>query len=117
MNRDKIKEMANDRIESHQKLMALNSRVYKAFLEVSRKAFSPGSVPKKYKELIAVGIAVMKGCESCLEWHVKQAIDSGCSRDEIVEAIEVGIAMGGGPALGAVRFALKVMDYYGENKL
>jgi alkylhydroperoxidase/carboxymuconolactone decarboxylase family protein YurZ len=47
-----------------------------------------------------------------MEWHIKQALDYGAPEEEIREALDVGIEMGGGPATVAVRFALKVLEYY-----
>ncbi|MFW9867542.1 MAG: carboxymuconolactone decarboxylase family protein [Candidatus Thorarchaeota archaeon] len=32
-----------------------------------------------YKELIALGISIILNCESCVEWHVKEAIRSGAT--------------------------------------
>jgi alkylhydroperoxidase/carboxymuconolactone decarboxylase family protein YurZ len=45
-----------------------------------------------------------------MEWHVKQASQSGASYEEVLEALEVGMEMGGGPATAHARFALEVMD-------
>ena len=73
-------------------------------------AFADGALVKKNKELIAVGISVVIDCESCMQWHIEQAVLAGATHDEVLEAIEVGIEMGGGPATVSARFALDVMD-------
>ncbi len=73
-------------------------------------AFSDGALPKSTKELIAVGISVVIDCESCMQWHIEQAAKAGSTYAEILEAVEVGIEMGGGPATVSARFALEVMD-------
>lgn len=106
----KLAEIVRKRKEAHAKLIALNSPVYKAFLEMEKAAFSDGALPKKTKELIAVGISVVTNCESCMQWHIEQAARAGASMPEIFEAIEVGIEMGGGPATVSTRFALDVME-------
>ena len=54
----------------------------------------------------------MINCESCIEWHIKEALKNGATEQQIIEAIEVGIEMGGGPATVSSRFALKVLEYY-----
>jgi AhpD family alkylhydroperoxidase len=77
---------------------------------LEKEAFSDGVLTKKYKELIAVGISVVKNCESCMQWHIEQAAQSGATRQEVLEAVEVGIEMGGGPASVSARFALDVME-------
>ncbi len=106
----KLEEMTRRREETHAKLLAAKSRVYQAFLEMERAAFSDGALPKKHKELIAVGISVATDCESCMQWHIEQAATAGASEAEVFEAVEVGIEMAGGPGTVSARFALEVME-------
>jgi AhpD family alkylhydroperoxidase len=77
---------------------------------MERTAFSDGELTKKTKELIAVGISVVINCESCMQWHIEQAAEAGASKQQVLEAIEVSIEMGGGPATAHARFALEVMN-------
>lgn len=107
----KIEEIIKDRKVAHDYLTK-NSDVYKTFTRLEEKAFSDGELEKKYKELIAFGISLVINCESCMEWHIHEALKSGATKKEVLEAIEVGIEMGGGPATVSSRFALKVLDYY-----
>ncbi|MFC1480620.1 carboxymuconolactone decarboxylase family protein [Candidatus Neomarinimicrobiota bacterium] len=102
--------MTRRRKETHAQLLAAKSRVYQAFLEMERAAFSDGALPKRHKELIAVGISVATDCESCMQWHIEQAAAAGSSKAEVFEAMEVGIEMAGGPGTVSARFALEVMD-------
>ena len=76
---------------------------------MEQAAFADGALPKKTKELIAVGISVVINCESCMQWHIEQAAGAGADRREVLEAVEVGIEMGGGPATAHARFALEIM--------
>lgn len=107
---DKLKRLARQREAAHRKLLELDSSVYRAFLEMEQAAFAEGALAKKHKELIAVGISVVINCESCMQWHIGQAAASGATRKEVLEAVEVGIEMGGGPATVSARFALDVLD-------
>lgn len=107
---DKIDEIVEKRKIAHAKLIDLNSKVYKAFLEMEKVAFSDGALPKRVKELIAVGISIVVNCESCIQWHIEQASKANAIKAEVLEAIEVGIEMGGGPATVSARFALDVWE-------
>jgi AhpD family alkylhydroperoxidase len=107
---DKLEEIAKRRKTAHAKLLALDSKVYRAFLDLQEATFSDGALPKKTKELIALGISVVDNCESCMQWHIEQAAQAGASMREVLEAVEVAIEMAGGPATVAARFALEVMD-------
>ncbi|MBN2282543.1 MAG: carboxymuconolactone decarboxylase family protein [Deltaproteobacteria bacterium] len=106
---EKLREMSKRRKKAHEQLIALRSNVYESFLAMEEAAFSDGALVKKHKELIAVGISVVINCESCMQWHIEQAAQAGASQQEVLEAVEVGIEMGGGPATVSTRFALEVM--------
>ena len=107
---DKLNEMTRRRKQAHARLLALKSKVYGAFLTMEEAAFADGALAKRQKELIAVGISVTIDCESCMQWHIGQAAAAGASMEEVLEAVEVGIEMGGGPATVSARFALEVME-------
>jgi AhpD family alkylhydroperoxidase len=82
---------------------------------MEQNTFKNGELSKKQKELIAIGISIVLNCESCIEWHIKQALDDGATEGEILESIEVGIEMSGGPGTVAARFAMNVLEYYKSN--
>lgn len=107
---NKFEEISRQRKQTHARLLSLNSQVYRAFLDMEKAAFSDGTLSKKHKELIAVGISVVIDCESCMQWHIEQAAKSGAEMQEVLEAVEVGIEMGGGPATVSARFALEAID-------
>ena len=110
---DKLEEISVRRKAAHARLVKLQSKVYAGFLAMEKAVYADGALPKKQKELIALGISVARDCESCMQWHVEQAAKAGASFEEILEAIEVAIEMGGGPAAVSARFALEVMDSIG----
>lgn len=110
-NKGKIEEIIRLRKKAHS-YYSKKSPVYNYFLEMEKRTYTGGALSKKEKELIAVGVSVAINCESCMEWHIKQAIDEGASEGEIIEAIEVGIEMSGGPGTVSARFAMSVIDYY-----
>jgi AhpD family alkylhydroperoxidase len=107
---DKLHQLSQQRKRAHARLLKLKSRVYEAFLEMERAAFRDGALSTKQKELIAIGISVVIDCESCMQWHIEQAAKAGAAMQEVLEAVEVGMEMGGGPATVSARFALEVME-------
>jgi AhpD family alkylhydroperoxidase len=108
---EKIKQIVKTRKKAHSYYLK-NSEVYRSFVAMEQNTYKSGKLTKKQKELIAIGISIVTNCESCMEWHIKQAIDDGASEGEITEAIEVGIEMSGGPGTVSARFAMIVLEYY-----
>lgn len=107
----KIGQIIEQRKAAH-RYYSEKSGVYQSFVDMEKKTYVDGVLERKHKELIAVGISVVLNCESCMEWHIQQSLDKGASQDEIMEAIEVGIEMSGGPGTVAARFAMDVLEYY-----
>jgi AhpD family alkylhydroperoxidase len=108
MNR--LEELTRQRKKSHTRFKAFKSRVYDKFIELEEAAYSDGAVSNKTKVLIGLGISVVKDCEACMQWHIEEAAKAGITPEEIIEAIEIGIKMGGAPAVVSARFALEALE-------
>lgn len=80
-------------------LMASNPEAWNSLMSFIGGALGDGAVPAKYKELIAVGISAYSRCEYCIVGHVRNALQAGCTRQEILEAATVATAFGGGPTM------------------
>jgi AhpD family alkylhydroperoxidase len=115
LDKEKIERIINTRIKAHS-YYSKKSKVYKSFVDMEQNTYKDGELSKLQKELIAIGISVVIDCESCMEWHIKQALDDGATDSKILEAIEVGIEMAGGPATASARFAMNVLEYYQKVK-
>lgn len=110
-DKQRIEELVKSRKKAHS-FYNKKSKVYQSFVDMEQKTYRDGNLSKKHKELIAIGISVVINCESCMEWHIKQALNDGATEDEIIESIEVGIEMSGGPGTVSARFAMNVIDFY-----
>ncbi len=83
--------------------------LFGGFSRISKVATSPGAFSSAQRELIAVAIAVSKGCQDCIVYHVDAAMKHGATEAELVEALEVCVEMGGGPAVMYGGRALEIM--------
>jgi AhpD family alkylhydroperoxidase len=82
----------------HRELRRSIPEVYKGFGELHQAAFAAGELDTKTKELIALAIGVVEGCDGCIASHAQAAVRAGASRQEAAEAIGVTFLMKGGPA-------------------
>ena len=82
----------------HRQLRRAVPEVYRGFGELHHAAFAAGSLDTRTKELIALAIAVVEGCDGCIASHAQAAARAGASRQEAAEAIGVTFLMHGGPA-------------------
>jgi AhpD family alkylhydroperoxidase len=82
----------------HRELRRAVPDVYRGFRELHEAAFAPGALDVRTKELIALAIGVVEGCDGCIASHAQAAARAGASRQEAAEAIGVTFLMKGGPA-------------------
>lgn len=82
----------------HRELRRAIPNVYAGFAEMHSAAFEPGELDVKTKELIALAIGIVEGCDGCIASHAQAAVVAGASRQEAAEAIGVTFLMKGGPA-------------------
>jgi AhpD family alkylhydroperoxidase len=69
-----------------------------------------GAIPRKYRELIALGVAFTTQCPYCIEVHTKAAKKAGASKQEITEAALIAAALRAGGAATHGAMALKFYD-------
>lgn len=91
-------DVLTDLAPLHRELRRAIPEVYKGFGELHTAAFTPGELDVKTKELIALAIGVVEGCDGCIASHAQAAARAGASRQETAEAIGVTFLMKGGPA-------------------
>lgn len=74
-------------------LKALSPAAMNAFENFDRAAMAAGTIPRKYKELIALGVALATQCPYSLDVHRTNAGNAGASEAEIAEAVFIAAAM------------------------
>lgn len=88
----------DDLAPQHRALRQAIPEVYQGFAAMSQGALADGEVSRKIKELIAMVIGVVHGCDGCIASHARGATRAGATKQEAAEVIGVGILMQGGPA-------------------
>jgi len=79
----------------------------KAFWAFDQAAWAEGAIPKKYKELMAIAVALTIQCPYCIELHVGRAKRIGASDPEIAEAVLAAAALRAGGAITHGTHAMK----------
>ena len=89
-----------------EKMNELAPELMKAFWAFDKAAVAAGVIPVKYKELIAVAVAVTTQCPYCIDIHTGNALGAGAVETELVEATMVAASLRAG---GAVTHATHVL--------
>jgi AhpD family alkylhydroperoxidase len=70
-----------------------------AFRAFDKAALADGAIPKKYKELMAIAVALTTQCPYCIEVHRQEALKAGATEKELAEVIFVASALRAGGAI------------------
>jgi AhpD family alkylhydroperoxidase len=89
------------------KMNELAPEVMKAFWAFDKAAVAEGAIPVKYKELIAVAVALTTQCPYCIEIHAANARKAGATDTELTEAAIVAAALRAGGAITHATHALQ----------
>lgn len=90
-------DMAN--LKKIKRLGELAPEAFKGFVAFDEAAFKGSAIPLKYKELIAVAVALTTQCPYCIELHAARARKAGATEQELAEATLVAAALRAGGAV------------------
>jgi AhpD family alkylhydroperoxidase len=87
----------------------INHEIIKGYRGLSEAGSTTNLLGAKVRELIALAVAVTRECDGCITVHTDAAIKQGATKEEIVEALSVAIAVNAGAALV---FSTRVLDAF-----
>jgi AhpD family alkylhydroperoxidase len=82
------------------------------FAQLHKSSMAPGELDSAIKELIALAISVVEGCDGCIAAHARGAARRGATRQQVAEALGVTLLMDGGPASIYAPRALAAFDEF-----
>ncbi len=82
-----------------EKMNGLAPELMKAFWAFDQAAMAEGAIPVKYKELIAIGVALTTQCPYCIGIHTDNARRAGATDAELTEAAMVAASLRAGAAV------------------
>ena len=88
-----------DNLNRLPKLGELAAEATTTFWAYDKAALADGAIPKKYKELMAIAVALTTQCTYCIELHRQAALKAGVTPRELAEAVHVAAALRAGGAI------------------
>lgn len=88
-----------DKLAKMKRLGELAPETFRAFAAFDALAVKDGAIPGKYKELIAIGVALTTQCPYCIEVHLQNARRAGATEQELAEVAMVSAALRAGGAI------------------
>lgn len=116
----KVSEKITDQFQEERK--ALNEIVMqyadldiKRFYNLDARVYREGALSAKTKELLGLTASLVLRCDDCITYHVIRCREEGVSAEELVEALSIGLVVGGSITIPHLRRALHAWDELSED--
>lgn len=98
------------RTEMNEKILTCGFSDYKKFFALDHKAYVQGALPAKTKELMGLVASMVLRCNDCIFYHLDRSVEEGASREELQEAMNIALIVGGSIVIPHLRYAFDVLD-------
>jgi len=104
-----------DQFRSHREEM--NDRIFetghlgiKRFFNLDTAAYREGAIDARTKELLGLVASTVLRCNDCIDYHLEKCTQAGWKDDEILEALNVALIVGGSIVIPHLRHAVETID-------
>ena len=87
---------------------------YKRFFNLDTAAYRDGLLDSKTKELCGLVASMVLRCNDCIDYHIGQCLELGYNADELDEAMNVALVVGGSIVIPHLRHAVETIDLHAE---
>jgi AhpD family alkylhydroperoxidase len=106
----KLDEFRSHRTQMNDRIGHIDHLGIKRFFNLDTNAYKDGALDGKTKELLGlVGSAVLR-CNDCIDYHLIQCVDAGWKDDELFDALNVSLIVGGSIVIPHLRHAVETID-------
>lgn len=84
--------------------------VTKRFFSLDGKTYEDGALSAKTKELLGLVASMVLRCDDCIAYHVDQCVKAGVSDEELWEAFDVALIVGGSIVIPHLRRGVEFLD-------
>ena len=105
-------EFAAYRERMNARILEEDNRVIKRVYSVDSLAYAEdaGELSKQMRELLGLVASLVLRCDDCVKYHLVEARKTGNSRQAMVEAMSIGLVVGGTIVVPHLRRAIEFMD-------
>lgn len=82
----------------------------KRFFRLDGACYEPGALDAPTKELLGLVASLVLRCDDCIAYHVDQCVKAGFSDEQLFEAFDVGLLVGGSIVIPHLRRAVEFLD-------
>jgi AhpD family alkylhydroperoxidase len=109
MPRD-LEEFRAYRERMNERILGAEHLGLKRFFNLDTAAYRDGALDASTKELLGLVASLVLRCNDCIDYHLIQCVDVGLSDEELHDAMNVGLVVGGSIVIPHLRHAFDTLD-------
>ncbi len=106
----KLDEFETYRTRMNQRIDEIEHLGIKRFFKLDTNAYKEGALDSKTKELLGLVASMVLRCNDCIDYHVLQCVNEGCSDAELYDCFNVALVIGGSIVIPHLRHAVESLD-------
>lgn len=107
---NRLAEFRKEREEANEKIFDLDHLGIKRFFNLDSNTYKDGALPAQTKELLGLVASAVLRCNDCIDYHLEECAKNGSTKDEIVDALNVALVVGGSIVIPHLRHAVETLE-------
>lgn len=88
----------------------------KRFFALDTRVYEAGAVDKPTKELLGLVASMVLRCDDCIAYHLDQCVGAGLSDEQLCEAFDIALVVGGSIVIPHLRRAVDFLEQCREHQ-
>ncbi|WP_445665254.1 carboxymuconolactone decarboxylase family protein [Fodinibius sp. AD559] len=111
---NRLEQFRKEREEANEKVFDLDHLGIKRFFNLDNNTYKDGALPGQTKELLGLVASTVLRCNDCIDYHLEQCAKNGSTKDEIIDALNVALVVGGSIVIPHLRRAVETLEILEE---
>ncbi len=107
---NRLDEFRAFRLRMNERILGAGHLGIKRFFNLDTSAYQDGALPGRTKELLGLVSSAVLRCNDCIDYHLIQCVEVGFSDEELYEALNVALVVGGSIVVPHLRHAFETID-------
>lgn len=107
---NRLDRFREKREEMNEKILELDHLGIKRFFNLDSNTYREGALDVRTKELLGLVASAVLRCDDCIDYHLEQCARAGAGKEEIVEALNVALVVGGSIIIPHLRHAVETLE-------
>lgn len=106
----RLDEFRANREKMNKRILGTDHLGIKRFFGLDSAAYREGPLDGKTKELLGLVASTVLRCNDCIDYHLQQCVEVGWKDEELLDALNVGLVVGGSIVIPHLRHAVETID-------